>query len=258
MSRTLAVLLSSHFLCSGGPARAVRPFITDDARVVGEQLAQLESWVRGDRRAFQHWLLVAVGPWAPLELTLGAVHGSAYSDAPPAYALAGPLFQAKALILEPRPNRWPGLAVSAGATAPLGHGAFRPHGWERFCYAAVTESLFDHERLLVHANIGLVVTGGLADQITRATWGIGSQLRVFAGLHLVAEIVSGDPYEPASGGAGQAGFRYILSDRVQFDATVGGGLWGESTMPLWGTAGVRLVGGPVGRWFRRNKKGLLA
>ncbi|QEK50772.1 hypothetical protein FYC62_03125 [Pedobacter aquae] len=35
----------------------VRPFITDDARVVGERLAQLETWVRFDKEAGQHWIL---------------------------------------------------------------------------------------------------------------------------------------------------------------------------------------------------------
>jgi hypothetical protein len=32
----------------------VRPFITDDARVVGDHLAQLETWLRLDKEAGQH------------------------------------------------------------------------------------------------------------------------------------------------------------------------------------------------------------
>jgi hypothetical protein len=34
-------------------AQRVRPFITDDARVVGNRLAQLESWYRQDKETIQ-------------------------------------------------------------------------------------------------------------------------------------------------------------------------------------------------------------
>lgn len=37
----------------------VRPFITDDARVVGNRLAQLESWYRQDKETLQQWFLAA-------------------------------------------------------------------------------------------------------------------------------------------------------------------------------------------------------
>lgn len=248
------LLLFALLTLSVRPVMAVRPFITDDARVVGEYLAQMETWVRGDTRTFQHWLLLAVGPWAPIELTVGVLHGASYDGEPASYAVHGPLLQAKALLVEPRPNRWPGLALSLGATAPAGYGQFTTANWERFAYLAVTESLFREDRLLLHANVGITVVnaehGGAT--LTTATWGVGMQLRTFAGLHLVAELVSGDPYEPTSGGAGQTGFRYIVSDRVQLDATVGAGLWGDSPLPVWGTAGIRLVAGPINKWLRRQ------
>ena len=54
----------------------VRPFITDDARVVGAGLAQVESWVRSDHESHQLWVLGAVGPTSWLELTLGGVVGA--------------------------------------------------------------------------------------------------------------------------------------------------------------------------------------
>jgi hypothetical protein len=38
-------------------AQRVRPFITDDARVVGNRLAQLESWYRQDKETIQQWFL---------------------------------------------------------------------------------------------------------------------------------------------------------------------------------------------------------
>lgn len=254
MRRVVRFLIPAVVLSSSGTARAVRPFITDDARVVGDKLAQLESWGRGDRTALQQWVMVAVGPLAPVELSLGAVHGASYDGAPASYSVAGPLMQAKLLLWDPKENRWPGMALSIGATVPLGHGEFSPRGWERFAYLALTESLLSKERLLVHANLGISVVGNERGEgsTTSYNWGIGAQLRIVAGLHVVAELISGDPYEPTSGGAGQAGMRYIVSDRLQLDATVGGGLWGATPLPTWGTAGVRLVGGPVGRWLRRR------
>jgi hypothetical protein len=41
---------------------AVRPFITDDARVVGWRLAQWESWARFDKHEGQWWHMAAYGP----------------------------------------------------------------------------------------------------------------------------------------------------------------------------------------------------
>lgn len=55
--------------------QSVRPFITDDARVVGSRLAQLESWYRQDKETIQQWFLLAYGPTDWVELTFGGVIG---------------------------------------------------------------------------------------------------------------------------------------------------------------------------------------
>lgn len=44
------------------PTQQVRPFITDDARVVGNRLTQLESWYRQDKGGIEQWILTAYGP----------------------------------------------------------------------------------------------------------------------------------------------------------------------------------------------------
>jgi hypothetical protein len=54
------------------PARAIRPFITDDARVVGARTLQLENWVVASGHAFEHWAVPAFGPTDYIELTVGA------------------------------------------------------------------------------------------------------------------------------------------------------------------------------------------
>jgi hypothetical protein len=67
-------------LCWTLHAHAIRPFITDDARVVGAHLLQLETWVQADAEQLQHWVLPAFGPTERIELTLGAVHGASYGQ----------------------------------------------------------------------------------------------------------------------------------------------------------------------------------
>lgn len=240
-------LLSALLLVIAPPASAVRPFVTDDARVVGGRLAQLETWLRGDKGAFQQWALVAFGPIEPLEITVGAVHGVTYSSATQ-YSVAGPLVQAKYLLRTWKPNSWPGLAISGGAFAPAGTGAFKVHGWDSFVYAAVTESLFDDDRVLVHGNAGVVRSS--AGKV-KPTWGVGSQIRVRGSFHAVAEIFSGDPYTETSGNAFQAGFRHVISERVQVDTTIGSGISGEVPMPVWASVGIRLVSPQL--WRRRKK-----
>jgi hypothetical protein len=125
-------------------------------------------WIRGDRAAFQHWALSSYGPTDSLELTAGMVHGVHYEQ-DRQYSVAGPLMQAKYLIRRPTVGSWPGTAVSAGAFAPVGDGPFKPHGWDTFAYAAVTESLTEGDDILIHGNGGFVNSsiGG-----RKPTWGV--------------------------------------------------------------------------------------
>ncbi|AKT38964.1 hypothetical protein [Chondromyces crocatus] len=252
-----ACVVAALFVAS--PAHAIRPFITDDARVVGDKLAQLEMWMLLDRRVLEHNVLVAIGPTDWLELTAGFTHGGVHTGPERGYSITGPILQGKALVLPARDNGWPGLAISIGGLPPLGHGAFTPPGWSGFAYAAVTESLFE-EGLLLHANVGISigddgastsshgVEGADGRLRTLVTAGFGLQARIAFGLHGVAEIYRGDPYDPRTDfPAMQAGFRYIFSDQVQVDGTVGStltavrGAGGHAQSEQWGTIGLRLV-----------------
>jgi hypothetical protein len=242
------------------PAHAIRPFVTDDARVVGGKLAQLETWLFVDRLVLAHNALGAIGPTDWLELTVGLTHGGGHSGPDRGYSITGPIMQVKALLVPARNNSWPGLAIAAGMLPPLGHGAFTPPGWGGFTYLALTESLFD-EWLLLHANVGVVVgddgetpsslgfggssTGRLRTVVPA---GFGFQVRIVGGMHGVAEVYVGDPYDPeADFPAMQAGFRYIFNDQVQLDGTFGStltaveGAGGHARTEQWGTLGLRLV-----------------
>lgn len=242
-----AALLGMAVLLSAPEARAIRPFITDDARVVGARHLQLETWWRRDKDSLQHWALFAFGPNDHVELTLGGAYGlsNVVSRNPgvpsPTFAFNLPLLQGKFLLRDAEPNKLPGLAVAAGIVPPLGRGGFEPPGFSGFAYVAFTESLFEEERLLLHANVGATVLGAKGHDPLSPTWGVGLQLRTFAAFHLVGEFFSGDPYASGAGGAAQGGFRYIFNDHVQLDATVGGGVFGATPLPFWASSGVRLV-----------------
>lgn len=220
----------------------VRPFITDDARVVGERLAQLETWVRFDKEAGQHWILGAYGPNKKLELTAGGVYGYQVDhDSKKTFSYALPLLQAKILFKEYKPNKAPGFGMVMGTFLPFGQGSFKPAGYGTFGYLTVSQCFGEGDKFLFHGNLGgnYLHVDGSNNLIT--TWGLGTQIKAYKGMHLVGEIFSGDPYIPGTGTSWQAGYRYFFSDLVQIDMTVGDGIAGDVIMPFWFSAGVRIV-----------------
>ncbi len=226
----------------GQSIQKVRPFITDDARVVGNRLAQLESWFRGDEEASQQWALVAYGPTPNLELTFGGVGGVAKgANKQFAFTYALPLLQGKYLIREYAPNAPPGVAVVLGTFLPFGSGFFVPPGYGTFGFLTVSQCLLEGEIILIHGNLGANYLNIDGKNQTIVTWGLGTQIKVYGGFHFVGEIFSGDPYIPGTGEAVQVGFRHFFSDYVQIDGTVGKGLGGRVLLPLWFSAGVRIV-----------------
>mgnify|MGYP000855930461 FL=1 len=236
--RPILLTLFTSLVILARPAYAVRPFVTDDARVVGNHQAQVETSVRYSQDEFTNLTLGAIGPTANSELTVGFSNGFPLEkESNRSYSITGPLVQFKYLFREAKPNSYPGLAMAAGAAPPWGKGEFRPEQWNGFVYAAMTESLFDNERVLIHGNIGI----STSSEVTVGTWGIGTQVRLVGGLHAVMEIFCNDPYSGKTGGAYQAGFRHIISDAVQVDLTAGSGIFGSEQMPTFVGMGFRFV-----------------
>ncbi|MCW5831135.1 MAG: hypothetical protein KIS78_01600 [Labilithrix sp.] len=224
-------------------AHAIRPFITDDARTVGQGRLQIETYWRRDRESLQHWMLPAVGPTPWFELTLGGVHGLApLGQRPdrPRYALGGPIAQGKFLLHDAVPNDLPGVGVVVGGQPPAGRGGFEAPGWSGFTYLAVTQAFFKEDDFLIHGNVGLSAISAPGIDPAKVTWGIGTQVETLFDFHLIGEIFSGDPYAVGAGGAYQTGFRQIFNDHIQLDFTFGGGLWGD-ILPVWFSSGVRIV-----------------
>jgi hypothetical protein len=242
-ARLLVAACSVAALAWSRPAAAIRPFITDDARVVGRGHVQLESWWRRDSETMQVWAVPAVGPTDWLELSMGGVVGSSHRTGSPLFAVSAPLLQGKFLLKDATPNGIPGFAVAVGGIPPFGRGGFETDGLAYYGYLAVTESLFD-EGVLIHANVGaagaFLRENGKESRV-QFTWGAGTQVRLVGDFHGVFEFFSGDPYAPTPGGAIQGGFRHIFNDHLQFDATCGAGVFGDTPLPFWMSSGVRLV-----------------
>jgi hypothetical protein len=224
----------------------VRPFITDDARVVGRRLAQMESWLRVDKEAGQQWVMFAYGPTANVEVSLGGVFGYERTGTDNGrhrlgFSYALPLVQTKILFRGYRPNKAPGVGVVLGSFFPGGRGMFKPAGYGTFGYLTVSQCFGEGEKFLFHGNLGAnyLHIGGSNNLI--GTWGLGTQIKTYKGMHFVGEIFSGDPYVPGTGTAWQVGYRYFFSDLLQIDMTVGDGIAGENPLPLWFSAGIRIV-----------------
>lgn len=229
----------------------VRPFITDDARVVGNQLGQFESWIRVDKEGGEGWVMVAYGVNKKMELSIGGVMGyekSAPKEVHFSYAL--PLIQVKYMFKEYQPNKMPGFGVVGGTFLPVGKGAFKPSGYGAFGFFTVSQCFGEGEKVLIHANLGGSYLHIDNSNEFLTTWGVGSQIKVIKGMHFVGEIFSGDPYVPGAGIAYQTGFRYFVSDLFQFDMTVGEGIHGQNKIPFWYSAGIRIV---TERFLKKKK-----
>lgn len=220
----------------------VRPFITDDARVVGNKLAQLETWFRRDRESTQQWVMMAYGPNDKLEVSLGGVFGTESDESQgPSFGYALPLLQAKLLFRGYAPGKGPGFGLVTGTFLPAGKGAFKPRGYGSFGFLTVSQCFGQKEDVLLHLNTGLnYLHIDKANEVI-GTWGFGTQVRTFSGFHLVGEIFSGDPYVPGAGMSYQTGFRHFFSDLFQVDMTIGKGIAGENPLPFWYSAGARIV-----------------
>lgn len=235
----LFILLMAH-----GGVHAIRPFVTDDARVLGDRLGQVESWFVLDRQETAHNTLFAIGPTNWLEITSGFSHGGSYRYAASTsdgnnYGVTGGIFQAKVLFRETRPNNWPGVAFAAGVVPPFGSGSQKPDGVSTFGYAAVSQSFFNDD-LLFHVNLGITTIKEEAQWKPTWTAGFGYQAKIIGKLHSVGEIYRGDPYDPTMKSmATQIGFRYIFNFNFQMDGTFGSTL--EKDSQQWFSVGVRIV-----------------
>lgn len=226
------------------PALAVRPFITDDARIAAPQEFQIETSLRVDKERFQNLNVISIGIMDKLEASFNFIDGFMLEDeTKDKLSIAGPGFQLKYLFTDGKTSSFPATGLVAGFTPPYGGGSvkfFNP-SWSDYVYLCATKYFFkDLETLNLHINMGF--TNSYEDKVrTNPTWGIGVQSHLFDKLYLCTEIFSGDPYAITPGALFQIGLRYFISNKMQIDVSTGKGLYGEPMFGYYGGLGFRVV-----------------
>ena len=222
---------------------AVRPFITDDGAIIGFRRMEIANWLLINKGSGQFWHSANIGIHERVELTCAIYWGYDKGDDNTArMTITGPLLQAKFLFRDYAPNGLPGITLAIGSDLPFGTGAFVPSGYGAFAFTSVTQCFGEEENVLIHANLGGTYLREDEKNLTGFTWGIGTQVKVYKGFHLVGEFVSGDPYAYDAGIGYQVGIRQFISDKLQVDFAFGNGIGGgENKMPMWISSGIRYV-----------------
>jgi hypothetical protein len=207
MAKRLALLLV--LLATLPAARAARPFVTDDARVVDQGGCQVETFVKRQQKLNERefWFLPACNPFGA-ELTLGRswVDGNAPGDS------RVNILQAKTLI-KPLETNGSGYALT------LGVGRVTPfqsaHSTNPYINGIGSFSYWD-DRVVFHANLGAV--GDRQAGMTRATWGTGAEIRFHPRLYGIIETYGQRADKPTR----HLGLRvWVVPNRIQIDGTLG-------------------------------------
>jgi hypothetical protein len=229
MLRLIVPWLAPVALIAANPAHGARPFVTDDARIVDEGGYQLETFIKR-QRAFKEgefWFLPAHNPFGRVELTLGGIWINSALDGNSRAFMA----QAKTL-LKPLETNGSGYAITVGVSRlrPPSPAAQETNPYVN----GIGSFSFAGDRVVIHANLGARRDGGAG--MTRATWGIGSEIRLAERWWGIVEEYGERGEKPTR----HLGLRYwIVPDHVQVDTTLGF----ENTTPerRFYTVGLRLL-----------------
>jgi hypothetical protein len=245
--------LSVVHLVSPREALAVRPFVTDDARIIDEGQIEIEMWpevVRAEGETNYGFHLVGgvtVAPW--LELLAGSGVGL---DADGGLAIANPVFLPKFLVWPAELTGVPGLSIGTGVTLPWGQGSLHDDAAGTFA-AVILTSRLANDWVMLHANAGYTSAHvsadrsatGRAEHSVRPYWGVGFDIGVVhEDVRIIGEAYAGDPFEPLSPDlAFQYGMRWLATDHLNLDITLGtqpvDGRSGE--WEHWAQAGIRVL-----------------
>ena len=178
LSKTLLILMAAApaVLFIHGPSFAVRPFITDDARIASTEEIQIETSLRVDQERVQNLNVVSFGLTKSLEGSFNFIDGYMREDETRnRLSAAGPGFQLKYLFTDGKAAGFPATGFVAGVTPPYGVGSstFANPSWGDYLYAVVTKFFFkDLETLNLHVNVGFNNSyEGRAK--TSFSWGVG-------------------------------------------------------------------------------------
>ena len=225
-----AMVLLAAFAVSFCPedALAVRPFVTDDARIVYKGQVTTETYggitmVQGNKPAIEARSLQGLGITDRFELTAGGF-GFSYQDnhARPLDMLIQPKY-----VLRSSLGAIPSVSVTAASLFPLSGN--RQH-WDGYAMAQVSWFLFTPDAdtdpydndLALHLNLGMKsrYDAGPATYRSKLYWAAGFEVitPVTREIRFLGEIFNGDPFSfEEKFPAFQTGFRWYKSPTVQLD-----------------------------------------
>ena len=225
-----ALVLLAAFAVSFCPedVLAVRPFVTDDARIVYKGQVTTETYggitmVQGDKPAIEARSLQGLGITDRFELTAGGF-GFSYQDnhARPLDMLIQPKY-----VLHNSLGAIPSVSVTAASLFPLSGN--RQH-WDGYAMAQVSWFLFTPDAdtdpydndLALHLNLGMKsrYDAGPATYRSKLYWAAGFEVitPVTREIRFLGEIFNGDPFSfEEKFPAFQTGFRWYKSPTVQLD-----------------------------------------
>lgn len=224
----LIVLASFAVYLSPEDALAVRPFVTDDARIIYKGQLEAETYsgmtmVKGDQPAIEARSLQGLAITDRFELIAGGF-GFTYQDnqARPLDMLIQPkyvLYRSLGVI--------PSLSVAAASLFPLSGN--RQH-WDGYAMAHVSWFLITpnadadpyDNNLAIHLNLGTKsrYDAGPATYQSKLFWAAGFEVitPITREVRFLGEIFNGDPFSfEEKFPAFQSGFRWYKSSTVQLD-----------------------------------------
>ena len=214
-------------------ALAVRPFVTDDARIIYKGQIEAETYsgmtmVKGDQPAIEARSLQGLAITDRFELIAGGF-GFTYQDnqARPLDMLIQPKY-----VLYRSLGAIPSVSVAAASLFPLSGN--RQH-WDGYAMAHVSWFLFTpnadadpyDNNLAIHLNLGTKsrYDAGPATYRSKLYWAAGFEVitPVAREVRFLGEIFSGDPFSyEQTFPAYQTGFRWYKNPMVQIDFVLRG------------------------------------
>jgi len=227
---------------------AIRPFVTDDARVLDYGQIGSEIWVEQAKidsdYLFTEHALLSWNFYKWIEVT--AVGNFQTHDGD--ILFFNPVAQGKVLLAKAGSDSQPGLAISAAHIFNAGSGEERERASSSYLLGMSTIR-FKDDHLIIHTNLGFTNAATAAGkQKTRAFWGLGfdHSLHEF-NWRVIGEVYSGDPYSAyRSPVAAQGGLRWLYHHQYSFDLVFGGQpVYGENYQSTaqteyWVQMGVRI------------------
>jgi hypothetical protein len=211
-------------------ADAVRPFITDDARVTDKGTVASETFAEsalseGRKPAYALHALQSWGVTDRLELSTGDIGGEYRERRFTPHDL---VFQPKLLLFQSF-GAIPSVSTAAGLLIPI---SGNRQLWNTYAMGHVSWFLFKPAdspdpfdyRLAIYLNVGTKgrYDAGLGRHTSKPYWAAGFEVGTFVRqVRFLAETFNGDPFEFSEEfPAYQTGFRWYKSPTVQMDMTM--------------------------------------